>query len=173
MGLPKYPLQTILDQRNRAKEDAKKNFATSIQALDAEPQRLSQLESEKDAMIASRADWQLPLYDTDEKGLLSVPLVDARRNGIQHLTYQIEEKAKNLVLQEKAVKTAEQVVESRKTALVEADKELKAIEKHHENWLADVKKEAAKKEQKLGEEIALARFVRDAAEQAEEEDSEA
>jgi len=63
---------------------------------------------------------------------------------------------------------AEENVEKMKALLLEADKAVKAIEKHQENWLAEWKKEMAQKEQRVGEEITLARFVRDAAEAAEE-----
>jgi len=169
MGLPKYPLQTILDQRSRGKEDAKKAFANALRALDAEQMKLRQLEEEKQGLIVKREDCMAHLYDPDEAGMLSVPLLERRRGGIQHIGFQIEEKTRAIVAQTEAVKKAEQEVDARKAALVEADKELKAIEKHRENWLTEVKREMAQKEQKLSEEIALARFVRDTAEQAEEE----
>ncbi|MEW6363724.1 MAG: flagellar export protein FliJ [Acidobacteriota bacterium] len=169
MKPPKYPLQTVLDQRGRAKESAKKALAQAMQEVQREQQKLKELETKRQTLLETRADRVAHLYDPDEKGMLSIPAVEQRKNGIQHIDYAIKENDAAIEAQKQVVQQAEQKVEERKSELIEADKALKAIEKHREKWFNEWKLEMQQKEQKLGEEIALARFVRDRAETAEEE----
>ena len=168
MRPPKYPLQTVLDQRGREKEDAKKAFAQSIKNLESQQQRLKDLEAEKVALAKTKEEMIQRLYDPEPDGTIQLTTVERRRDGVKYMDVRMEEKGREIVAQQNTVREAEENVEKMKALLLEADKAVKAIEKHQENWLAEWKKEMAQKEQRVGEEITLARFVRDAAEAAEE-----
>jgi flagellar biosynthesis chaperone FliJ len=164
MKVPKYPLQAVLDQRKQAKEDAKKVLARAFQALQAEQKRLEDLMAERDRLVAERDDRIVHLYDPDPSGLLDVSLVERRRAEVRYVETRIADQDRAIADQQARVRQAEQAVETAKAQLIEADQALKAIEKHYERWLADWKREMALKEQKLTEEIASARFVRERAE---------
>ncbi len=55
--------------------------------------------------------------------------------------------------------TAEKLVEQRRREMAEAAKELKAIEKHKENWKKAVKEERDKREEMNQEEIGNTLFM--------------
>lgn len=165
MKAPKYPLQAVMDQRKQAKEDAKKALARAFQALQAEQKRLQDLQAERDRTVAERAERVARLYDPDERGQIDVALIERRREEIRYVEARIAEQDRAIADQQGRVRQAEQNVETAKAQLIEADQALKAIEKHYERWLADWKREMALKEQKLTEEIASARFVRERAEE--------
>jgi len=156
---PRYPLQAALQQREAAKEDSKRALAEAIQALDREEARLREREAAREALRADREERRRHLYDPDEKGLLSIPTIERRTEGIRYLEGKIEEAGRAIAAQKQAVARAEARVEASRAGLVEADKALKAVEKHHESWLADWQKEIARKEQRQSEEVVLARFV--------------
>ena len=61
--------------------------------------------------------------------------------------------------QREAVKLAERAVEQRRREMAEAAKELKAIEKHRENWQKQVKYERQQREELNQEEIGNALFL--------------
>lgn len=171
MAGPKYPLQALLDQRERVKEDAKKAFAAALKAVDAAKARLAEIHAEREALVAERADREAHLYDADANGQLAIARIEERRLGLVHLGERIAAKAQEIEAQEGVVRAAEAAAEESKAALVAADQELKAIEKHRESWRLELKKEAERKEQRLSEEISSAQFVRDSAERNEDDDA--
>jgi hypothetical protein len=57
------------------------------------------------------------------------------------------------------VKAAERVKEQRRLEMAEAAKEKKAIEKHKEKWVKEVKHEREMREEIVGEEIGNALFL--------------
>jgi septal ring factor EnvC (AmiA/AmiB activator) len=61
--------------------------------------------------------------------------------------------------QKEVVKVAERTVEQKRREMAEAAKELKAIEKHRENWQKQIRAERAAKEELTQEEIGNALFL--------------
>lgn len=168
MKPPRYPLQAVLEQRGAAKEQAKRALAEAIQALGREEALLREKEAAREALRADREERSRHVYDPDENGMLSIPTVEKRAQGIRYLEGKIEEVGRAIAAQKEAVARAEAEVEARRAGLVEADKALKAVEKHHEGWLADWRKEIARREQRQSEEVVLARFVADGTWRADE-----
>jgi len=157
---PRYPLQAVVDQRDRAKEQAKTALADAVRAVTEAEELLRRKEAAREALVAEREAFRAHLYDPDPAtGLLSMPLVEKRTEGVRFLGEKIEQAARAVVTQKEALARAEALVEERRQQLVEADRELKAVEKHQETWLAEWKREAAKKEQRQSEEMVLARYA--------------
>ncbi len=61
--------------------------------------------------------------------------------------------------QKEVVKVAEKLVEEKRALMAEAAKELKAIEKHKEKWVAEVKHERDAREELNQEEIGNALYL--------------
>ena len=61
-----------------------------------------------------------------------------------------------------AVAAAQAEVGRGRERLVEADRDLKAAEKHHEAWRAERLRERARRDQRQSEEVTLARYAADA-----------
>jgi flagellar biosynthesis chaperone FliJ len=159
----RYPLAAALELRERAKEDARRALGDALRAIEVEQRKLAEREQERELLVADREDRNSRLYDVDESGMLSVPLIEKRRDALRYLDARIEEAAKAIDAQREAVKAAEARAEERRTELVEADQGLRAVEKHREDWLEERKKEAARKDQRQAEEIVLARYAAETA----------
>jgi len=159
MKPPRYPLQAVRDQREALKEGAKRALAAAVQAAAREAEILIEKERARDALLRERAERALHLYDPDAAGLLPISLIEKRTEGLRFLDGRIDEARQAVEAQKQAKQRAEAEVENRRGALVEADRELKVVEKHHETWLADWKREAGRKEQRQSEEITLARYA--------------
>ncbi len=161
MKPPRYPLQAVVDQREALKEEAKRALAAAIQAAAREAEVLREKEEAHSVLIGDREEYARHLYDPDEQGMLPIPLIEKRTEGLRFLDGQVEEAFRAVEEQKEALDRTERELEARRTALVEADRELKVVEKHHESWLADWKRESARQEQRQSEEITLARFARE------------
>ena len=163
MSPSRYPLAAVLEQRGALREQARRALAEALHALGERERALAAAEAERDALRAEIEELTRHLYDPDESGLLPIPLIERRTEGLKNV--------------EDGLRQAEEVVEDRRRAvtearaeagacrerLVEADRDLKAAEKHHEAWRAERLRERARKDQRQSEEVTLARFAAEAA----------
>jgi flagellar biosynthesis chaperone FliJ len=156
---PDYPLQAVLEQREAAKQDAQLRLAESLREAEREERELQQREGQRDTLLADADERRRTLYEPDEKGILSMPEVNKRTEALRYVEGQVETAARAVEEQKEVLARAEAAVEERRAALVEADKELRAVEKHREGWVDDWKREAARKEQRQAEEVVTARYA--------------
>jgi flagellar export protein FliJ len=157
--MPPYRLQALLDMRARAKEDAEQAFSAAVKALEKEKAEQKRLEQELEQRKAERK----------QKVEAYLQQVMARGGGINGLTMmnRFEERLKDeeaqLALeverQQEAVKVAEKLVEQRRREMAEAARELKAIEKHKENWAKQIRAERQAREELNQEEIGNTLFL--------------
>jgi flagellar export protein FliJ len=168
---PDYPLQAALDQREAAKQEAQLRLAESLREAEREEEELKRREEQLETLVADAEERRGALYEPDEQGILSMPEVNKRTEALRYVERQVEEAARAVEEQRETLARAEAAVESRRAALVEADKELRAVEKHHEGWLDDWKREVARKEQRQAEEVVTARYAAERSGASEEERS--
>ncbi|NVJ26699.1 MULTISPECIES: flagellar assembly protein FliH [Myxococcus] len=157
--MPPYRLQTLLDMRTRAKEEAEQAFSDAIKALEKEKVELQRLIDELERRKRERK----------EKVAAYLKEVMAKGSGINGMNMmgRFEERLKDeeaqvaleVERQREAVKVAERLVEQRRREMAEAAKELKAIEKHKETWQKQVKHERQQREELSQEEIGNALFL--------------
>jgi flagellar export protein FliJ len=157
--MPPYRLQALQDIRARAKEEAEQAFSAAIKALEKEKAELQRLIDELERRKRERkAKVAAYLKEIMAKG--------AGINGMNMMS-RFEERLKDeeaqvaleVERQKEAVKVAERVVEQRRQAMADAAMELKAIEKHKENWQKQVKYERQQREELNQEEIGNALFL--------------
>lgn len=156
--MPPYRLQTLLEMRERAKEEAEQAFSAAIKELEKEKLALKQLEAELEKRKAERK----------QKVMAYLNEVMAKGSGIngmnmmsrfeQRLKDEEAQVALDIERQKETVKVAERNVENKRREMAEAAKELKAIEKHKENWQKQVKAERQQREELTQEEIGSALF---------------
>ncbi len=156
--MPPYRLQTLLEMRERAKEEAEQAFSAAIKELEKEKLALKQLEDELEKRKAERK----------QKVMAYLNEVMAKGSGIngmnmmsrfeQRLKDEEAQVALDIERQKEAIKVAEKLVEQRRREMAEAAKELKAIEKHKENWKKQVRYERQQREEMTQEEIGSALF---------------
>ncbi|AKF80753.1 flagellar assembly protein FliH [Myxococcus sp. MISCRS1] len=157
--MPPYRLQTLLDMRTRAKEEAEQAFSDAIKALEREKVELQRLMDELERRKRERKE-KVAAY------LKEIMAKGAGINGM-NMMGRFEERLKDeeaqvaleVERQREAVKVAERLVEQRRREMAEAAKELKAIEKHKETWQKQVKHERQQREELSQEEIGNALFL--------------
>lgn len=168
MKPPRYPLAAALAQRKAAKETRARALAEAVLAVEREKAALRAREQARTRLEEDRAARAAHLYDAEPSGMLSMPRVERRREDLRNLDGRIEQAGREVEEQKEVLARAEAAAEAARAALVEADRELRAVEKHHEAWLEDWKKEMARAEQREAEEVVLARYAAEAGERGSE-----
>ena len=157
--MPPYRLQTLLEMRERAKEEAERAFSDAVKALEKEKAELKRMQEELERRKAERK----------AKVAAYLKEVMAKGAGINGLTMmnRYEERLKDeeaqlaleIEKQKEAVQLAEEKVEQKRREMAEAAKELKAIEKHKEKWTKEIRAERQMREEMNQEEIGNTLFL--------------
>jgi flagellar biosynthesis chaperone FliJ len=156
---PAYRLRAALEQRAAARKQARLDLAASLRAAEQAKLALDEKERERDSLVADGEERRGGLYEPDAGGLLSMPLVTRRTEALHYVERRIEEATHAAEERRQALARAEGAVEASRQRLVEADRQLKAVEKHREGWLAEWRRATARKEQRQAEEVVTARYA--------------
>jgi flagellar export protein FliJ len=158
--MPPYRLQTLIEMRERAKEVAEQAFSDSVKALAKEKAELQRLEDDLVTRKAMRKQKvQEYLQQVMAKGVTGIGGFNQMNRYEARLKDEEAQLALEIERQRDAVITAEKLVEQRRREMAEAAKELKAIEKHKENWKKQLKEERDKREEMNQEEIGNTLFM--------------
>ncbi len=157
--MPQYRLQTLLEIRKRAEDEAKNVFAQAQKALSDARAELKRLEDDLERRKRERkakVDAYLNELLARGKGAMAVQGMGSYE---KRLRAEEEEAAQRIVEQQQVVAAAEAEAERKRAELAEAAKELKAIEKHKEKFVKQVKAEREAREEQAGEEIGNALYL--------------
>ncbi len=152
MKAKKYRLQTVLNFRARAKEEAARQIALCFERLAQAEEELKNRRQRLQTCREKQNIAQAALNADLENGVQATGIVSHRaflndlREQETELKYAVEE-------QIAVVKRAEQDVEAARQKLSEAEKELRAVEIHKENWQSAELLEENRRERKIGDEI--------------------
>ena len=152
MPKPKYRLQPVLSVREKAKQEAAKSLATQrAQLADAEVE-LVRRKAAVDECRARQVVAHEDMLEEVKQGVAAHGLV-MHRTHLADLRRVEQELIAEVEAQRRTVAAAEGEVEKAVTALIEASREVQVIEKHHESWQQNARREDERREQKLGDEI--------------------
>ena len=158
--MPPYRLQTLIEMRERAKKEAEQAFSDAVKALEKERAELKRMEQELVTRKAERKQKVLAhLQQVMAKGNAGVSGFNQMNRYEERLKDEEAQLALEIERQKENVKNAEKRVEQCRYVMAEAAKELKAIEKHKENWQKQVKEERDKREEMNQEEIGNTLFL--------------
>ncbi|MEQ9498446.1 MAG: hypothetical protein RIT81_16345 [Deltaproteobacteria bacterium] len=152
--MAKYRLQTLLEIRERAEEDAKQAFAAAMAQLKQEQDLLQELKDELERMIEDRHRRREEYANKLASGEMKVTDQAAAYRFIDRLKEKEVEQKGRIDAQRENVREAEKHMKRAQDALIQATQDLKALQKHKENWEAEVKKERAMREAEQLDEIA-------------------
>ncbi|MEW5848545.1 MAG: flagellar assembly protein FliH [Myxococcota bacterium] len=167
--LPDYRLQTLFDMREKARKEAEDAYAEAMKAKLAEEKKLEEMKQELERMIQAREAKRLEYAERAAKGEYNVSQIQANHRHIDRMKEKEGAFKMEIEKQKDAIKRAEEVVEEKKQAMIEATQEFKALEKHKEKWAQEVKREMAIKEEDNLEDIAQTIFLRRMREAKEDE----
>ena len=149
-----YRLQTLLEIRERAEEEAKQVFAEAMAQLHREQQTLQEMKDELERMIEDRKRRREEYANKLASGEMKVTDQSAAYRFIDRLKEKEAEQKGRIDGQRENVREAEKQVKRAQDALITATQDLKALQKHKEKWQEAVKRERALKEADALDEIA-------------------
>lgn len=151
--MPQYRLQALYDIKERKEKEAKDEFARTQQALREQERLLLEAQEELERMIEDRKRRREDYSQKLASGEMKITDQSSAYRFIERLKEKEKEQEFKIEAQREAVRNAEKEVKRAQDALIIATQELKALQKHKENWLAQWKKEMAQKEEDNLDEI--------------------
>jgi flagellar export protein FliJ len=151
--MPPYRLQTLLEIRERAEEDAKQAFSEAMRALTKAQADLKKLEEDLEQRKSERKRKVQEYLQTVMKAGAGAGAFTAMNRFEDRLKDEEAQVLLEIDAAKLVVKEAERLVETRRMEMAEAAKEKKAIEKHKDSWKTEVRKEREGKEDLAQEEI--------------------
>lgn len=158
--MPPYRLQTLLDIRTRAEEQAKEAFSLAVKEAEREKKKLAELKGTLERRRAERkAKVRAFLEEMTEKG---GGITGFQQMGRFEARLKDEEAQVELEIeaQRDVVVEAERVVELRRQEMADAAMAKKAIEKHKDTWTKQVRYEREQREELNQDEIGNALHLR-------------
>lgn len=157
--MPPYRLQTLMEMRERAKKEAEDAFSAAVKALKKEQDELKRLQEDLEKRRATRkAKVEAYLQEVMAKGagINGLTMMGRYEQRLKDEELQVE---LEIAKQREVVKVAEKLVEQKRREMAEAAKELKAIEKHKEKWVKQIRTERQMREELNQEEIGNTLFL--------------
>lgn len=155
---PDYRLQALFEIREKEKERAEQEYVEKQAAVVQEQKKLEDMKEHLRQMVRDREEKKLEYAEKMRSGTLNIHQITANDRHIEKMkqaeaAYQVD-----IQRQMEAVRDAEEIAEEAKEGMVKANQEFKALEKHKEKWLKQVKRELALKEEDAVEDIAQAQY---------------
>lgn len=163
MAGPKYRLQPVLGAREQLKREAERLLASGVAQLAEAEEELARRAREVDACLARQAQARAEMFGEMGGGAAASRAL-MHRTHLADLRAQEERLRAAVEEQRGAVSRCEAEVERARAALVEAAREVRVIEKHREGWQERQRRESARREQKLNDEIGAILHERNAPE---------
>ncbi len=144
MKLPPYPLQVVLEQREREKDKAQKRLEDAKKAVKREKEKAEQLREEKKA-IEKKKDAAVNEFQQRISGGGVAMNIQAEAERLTHFEKRMEaeivQQDQKIKAQDQEVKRAERAVQDAVFELNKASMNLEAMEKHKERWTKEKKAE--------------------------------
>lgn len=151
--MPQYRLQTLLEIRETAEEEAKQAFADQMRVVAKEKEALTKLEEDlKRRQEERKAKVQAYMAEVMKRGVFATGMTQMNRFE-QKLKDDEAQVALDIERQKEAVRQAEILLEQKRAEMADAAKDKKAIEKHKDTWKKEEKKKRDDREDMQGEEI--------------------
>jgi len=155
---PAYRLQVLYEIREKKKKEAEELYAEKKKIVAAEQKKLDEMKQKLRDMIAARQAKKAEYAEKTRRGELNINQINA---GDRHIARLKQEEAAYKVeidRQHERVIEAERVAAEQMEVVVKMTQDFKALEKHKEKWIKQVKKEQMLKEELAVEDIAQAQY---------------
>jgi flagellar biosynthesis chaperone FliJ len=153
MNRAKYRLQSVMDARERLKQERARLVASRRAQLDEAERELARRESALEECRELQRAARAKMFAEGERGAEARRLVEHRLH-LSDLREREQESAAAVAQQRLAVARAERELEGALANLAEASKEFRVVETHREHWREDERRAGVRREQKLGDEVA-------------------
>lgn len=166
--LPPYRLQALFDIREKAKDEAEEHYAEKKKAVAKEQKKLDDMKQQLRDMAAMREQKKLEYVEKMRAGELNVNQIQGNDRHIEKLKQEEQAFGVEIQRQGERVNEAQAEADEALEAMVLATQELKALEKHKEKWIKQIKREQTLKEEDQADDIAQAQYFQRMREEREE-----
>ncbi len=157
---PKYRMQVVFELREQAKEAAEAEYAERKSELAAEEKKLEDLKQELRDMIDAREQKKLEYAEKLRQGEFSIQQIQGNDRHIERMKSEEQAFEMTIFRQQEVCEEKQGEVDQAMEKVLEATQEFKALEKHKEKWLKQVKAEQMKKEEEEAEDISQAQYFK-------------
>ena len=141
-----YPLQQIIEVKEKRVENAEKALQKAKEALAQEQKKLEQAQAAKDQVQVHHDSKLQQLRDALDEGTTSEK-VEMMKMYIDVVKEKLVEEIQKVEAQEEEVKKAEDAVEEAHKILKKKRQEVDNLETHKEEWMKEAQLELERKEQ--------------------------
>jgi len=152
MKSKKYRLETVLDIRGRVRDEAARQVALRLEQLARAEAELNRRLNELENCRERRQKAQNAMFEQINTGT-QAHHITAHKDFLGQLKETEIELEAGVEQQKETVANAEREVAAAREKLIEAAKDLKAIEVHKSNWNAAARTAETRREQKISDEI--------------------
>lgn len=159
MTVPEYPLEEVMDIKEKRVTEAEKVVAIKKQELEVEREKLRKCEEERDKVIQHRVDKLNQLREELDKGTTTDKIQQAK-NYIKVVDERILVEEKKVQEQEEQVNVAKRNLEIAEEDLRMRRQEVDKLANHKKDWTKQMKREMELAEEKEMDEIGQVLFLR-------------
>jgi len=151
VSMPKYKLQVVLDKRERLLDQAEEQVKIRRRELEAEHEKLAQLERELGEIKARQRQIRDQILGVS--GDVNMSDVRTLHGFREKLRWEEERQREKIAQQRQAIAAAEDRLRVAREELLAAQRAVEAVEQHKEKWQKEYKKGVEKKEEEERNEI--------------------
>jgi hypothetical protein len=155
---PAYRLQVLFEMREKKKKEKEEIYAEKKKKVAEEQKKLDDMRQKLKEMVQLRHDKKAEYAERTRRGEYTVSQIQANDRHIDRLKQQEAAYQVEIDRQQERVQEAERIAAEAMEELLKATQDFKALEKHKEKWLKQVKKEQMMKEEEAAEDIAQAQY---------------
>lgn len=155
---PAYRLQVVFNMREEKKKKAEEDYGEKKKIVFAEQKKLDDMKQKLIDMVKMREQKKAEYVENTRLGQYTIAQMQGNDRHIERLkhteaAYQIE-----IDRQGERVKEAQRIADESLEVVVRCTQDFKALEKHKEKWLKQIRKEQMLKEEMAAEDIAQAQY---------------
>lgn len=159
MTIPEYPLEKVMEIKEKRVTEAEKVVALKKKALEAEREKLRKCEEERDKVVQHKIDKLNQLRDLLDKGTTTDKIQQAK-NYIKVVEERILVEEKKVRDQVEQVNVAKRNLEIAEEDLKMRRQEVDKLATHKEDWTKQMKREMELAEESEMDEIGQVLFLR-------------
>jgi hypothetical protein len=155
---PACRLQVLYEMREKTKKEKEEVYAEKRKKVVEEQQKLDEMRQKLKEMVQHRHDKKAEYAERTRRGEYTVSQIQQNDRHVDRLKQQEAAYQVEIDRQQERVQEAERIAAEAMEELVKATQDFKALEKHKEKWLKQVKREQMMKEEEAAEDIAQAQY---------------
>lgn len=166
MAAARYPLAAVRRFRERQRDMAGEQLAVCLRSMAAVEEALARLHAEIDETHAEQTRASGRIFAAGEGGPVAVRGMQREQEEIEYRRQVLRDLKQAVEGRQSELKRARERVREARLALAEAARAVEVLEKHHERWRREQRRQRLRAEQKRRGELATALWLRRTAEEA-------